>query len=75
MVLNPTNIGLLIWNGLPFMSKNIVRIAFVHWQPILQKIAHRSDNRCREAVLKFPHFSFHNDIKDLSDPEVLTYCK
>ena len=31
---------------------------------MLQKIAHLSDYRCREAVLTFPHFSFHNDIKD-----------
>ena len=27
---NPTNIGLLIWNGMLFMSKNIVMTAFVH---------------------------------------------
>ena len=24
-------------------------------------------------MLTFPHISFHNDIKDFSDPEVLTY--
>ena len=32
VILNPTNIGLLIWNGMMFMSKNIVRTAFVHRQ-------------------------------------------
>ena len=30
VMLNATNIGLLICNGLLFMSKNIVRTAFVH---------------------------------------------
>ena len=41
----------------------MVRTAFVHREPILQKIAHLSVYRCQEDVQTFPHFSFHNDIK------------